>query len=124
MFVLRFLGGALLLGLASLTLVQPPTRFLWGASVAATECGYWFALAALALLIPTRDKWQLGRLGALMSVGAIALFVMPVVKAKQFNETLPTALESSFGPAKRQRHAYAEATAEGAAQSDAAPEPD
>jgi acetyl esterase/lipase len=109
MFVLRFLGGALFLGLASLTLVQPPTRFLWGASVAATEAGYWLALAALVVLIPTRDKWQLGRLGALMSVGAIALFVMPVVKAKGFNETLPSALESSFGPAKRQRHAYSAA---------------
>jgi acetyl esterase/lipase len=107
MFVLRFLGGALLLGLASLTLVQPPTRFLWGASVAATECGYWLALAALALLIPTRDRWHLGRLGALMSVGAIALFVMPVVKATQLNETLPSALEKSFGEAKRQRHSYA-----------------
>jgi acetyl esterase/lipase len=107
MFVLRFLAGLLLLALASLTLVQPPTRFLWGASVAATEWGYWCALAALVVLIPTRDKWRLGRLGAVMSLGAIGLFVMPVVHAKQFNATLPTALESNFGPAKRQRHAYA-----------------
>lgn len=108
MFVLRFLGGIFFLSLASLTLVQPPTRFLWGASVAATEWGYWLALGALVLLIPTRDKWRLGRLGAVMSLAAIGLFVTPVVRAKQFNETLPSALESSFGPAQRQRHAYAE----------------
>ena len=52
--VLRLIGGLFFLGLASLTLVQPPTRILWAASVAATECGYWLALAALVVLIPTR----------------------------------------------------------------------
>ena len=108
MFVLRVLGGVFLLGLASLTLIQPPTHFLWGVSVAATEWGYWLALAGTVLLIPTRDRWRLGALGGLMSLGAIALLVMPVVRASQLNSTLPTALETSFGRPDRHRHAYAE----------------
>ena len=108
MFFLRFLGGAFFLALASLTLVEPPNRFLWGASVAATEAGYWLALAATLVVIPTRDRWRLGRMGTLMAMGAIALFVMPVVRARTLNETLPTALDKSFGSTKRVRHAYAE----------------
>lgn len=108
MFFLRFLGGAFFLALASLTLVEPPNRFLWGASVAATEAGYWLALAATLVVIPTRDQWRLGRIGTLMALGAIALFVMPVVRARTLNETLPAALDKSFGSTKRVRHAYAE----------------
>ena len=108
MFLLRFLGGAFFLALASLTLVEPPNRFLWGASVAATEAGYWLALAATLVIIPTRDRWRLGRIGTLMALIAIALFVMPVVRARTLNETLPAALEKSFGTNKRVRHSYAE----------------
>ena len=108
MFLLRFLGGAFFLALASLTLVEPPNRLLWGASVAATEAGYWLALAATLVVIPTRDKWRLGRMGTLMAVAAIALFLTPVLRARTLNETLPAGLEKSFGSAKRVRHAYAE----------------
>lgn len=107
MFLVRFLGGLIFLGVASLTLVHPPNRFLWGASVAATEWGYWIALAAMVVLIPTRDRWRLGRLGALMSFGAIALLVAPVVRATQLNTSLPVALQTSFGSDQRQRHSYA-----------------
>ena len=107
MFLLRFLGGLIFLSVASLTLVQPPNRFLWGASVAATEWGYWIALAALVVLVPTRDRWRLGRLGALMSLGAIGLLVAPVVRATQLNASLPGALQASFGADQRQRNSYA-----------------
>ncbi len=105
--VLRFIGGLFFLGLASLTLVQPPTHLLWAASVAATEWGYWIALAALIVLIPTRAHPRLGRLGALMTLAAMGLLVMPVVRAKQLNATLPPSLEARFGPPARQRHDFA-----------------
>jgi acetyl esterase/lipase len=106
--VLRFIGGLFFLGLASLTLVQPPTRLLWAASIAATEWGYWIAFGAMVVLIPTRGNPRLGRLGALMTLCAIALLVMPVVRAKQLNATLPPSLEARFGPAERQRNDFAQ----------------
>jgi acetyl esterase/lipase len=106
--VLRLIGGLFFLGLASLTLIQPPNRILWAASVAATEWGYWIALATVVVLIPTRSYPLIGRLGGLMALGAIALFVMPVVKAKQLNATLPTSLDASFGKPERERHDFAQ----------------
>ena len=106
--VLRFLGGLFFLALASLTLLQPPTRLLWAASVAATEWGYWIALGSLIILVPTRSNPRLGRLGALMTLVAMALFAMPVVRAKQLNATLPPSLEARFGPAARHRNDFAQ----------------
>ena len=105
--VLRLLGGLFFVGLASLTLVKPPTRLLWAASVAATEWGYWLAVAALVVLIPTRGNPRLGKLGALLTLCAIGLFVMPVVRAKQLNATLPPSLEARFGKVERQRNDFA-----------------
>jgi acetyl esterase/lipase len=101
--VLRLLGGIFFLALASLTLVTPPTRLLWAASVAATEWGYWLALGAVVILVPTRAHPRLGKMGALLALCAIGLFVMPVVRAKQLNATLPPAIEARFGPAERVR---------------------
>ena len=106
--ILRLIGGLFFLCLASLTLIQPPTRGLWAASVAATEWGYWLALAAMVVLIPTRGNPRLGRMGALMTLCAMALFLIPVIRAKQLNTTLPPLLEARFGPAERQRNDFAQ----------------
>lgn len=105
---LRFLGGLFFLGLASLTMLPPPTHLLWAGSVAATEFGSWIALAALVPLIPTRAQAKIGRLGALLSLCAIGLLTMPVVRAKQISDDLPPALEKQFGAPQRERHRYAE----------------
>jgi acetyl esterase/lipase len=105
--VLRLLGGTFFLALASLTLVTPPTRLLWAASVAATEWGYWLALGAIVVLVPTRGNPRLGKMGALLALCAIGLFVMPVVRAKQLNATLPPTIEARFGPAERHRNDFA-----------------
>jgi acetyl esterase/lipase len=105
--VLRFLGGIFFLALASLTVVRPPTRLLWGASVAATEWGYWLGLGALVVLVPTRGNPRLGKLGSLATLGAIGLFMMPVIREKQLNATLPPTLEARFGPAGRHRNDFA-----------------
>jgi hypothetical protein len=101
--VLRFLGGALFLGLASLSTVTAPTTLLWKASVAATEWGYWLAIAAILPLIPTRNQTKIGKMGGVLSLGAIALFLVPVVRASQMNGELPAAFDERFGTARRTR---------------------
>src|SRR5262249_52910195 len=72
--VLRFLGWLVFFLLASLTALPAPTHVLWVISVAATEWGYWLAIAAIIPLLPLGNGSKLGRIGALFSVGAIALF--------------------------------------------------
>ena len=91
--VFRFLGGALFLGLAALTAFPASHQILWKASVAATEWGYWLAIAALLPMIPTRQPSRIGKLGAVLSFGAMALFIMPVVRASELNGKLPGAFD-------------------------------
>jgi acetyl esterase/lipase len=106
--VLRFLGGVLFLALASLTVLPPPTYLLWGASVAATEWGYWLAFAALLPLIPTRAQRRIGKLGSLLSLCSIGLFLLPVARATQMNGELPAAFDGRFGDARRSRSEFAD----------------
>lgn len=107
--VLRFLGGLLFIGLATLTVAPAPTHLLWKATVAATEWGYWIAFAAVLPLIPTRNQNKLAKMGAVMSLGAIALFIMPVVRANEMNGELPAAFNERFGIERRVRAHVAEA---------------
>ncbi len=106
--LLRFLGGIVLLGIAALTTFRAPTEFLWHLSVAATEGGHWLAVAALLPLMPMRNQGRLGKMGAVLSLGALALFVVPVVRANRLNTELPATLDSSFGKERRERHRFAE----------------
>src|SRR6476619_75329 len=101
--VLRFLGGLGLLALASLTALPAPTHALWGMSVAATAWSYWLAIPAILPLIPMRDASWLGRLGAVLSVGAIALFLVPVLRAQHMNGDLPAIFNTRFGEDRRDR---------------------
>ena len=107
--VLRFLGGLLFIGLAALTVAPAPTHLLWKASVAATEWGYWIAIAAILPLVPTRNQNKLAKMGGVMSLGAIALFIMPVVRASEMNSELPKAFNETFGFERRVRAHVAEA---------------
>ncbi len=105
---LRFLGGGLLLAIAALTAFPPPTEFFWYLSVAATEGGHWLAIAALVPLMPMRGQGRLGKIGALFSLGALALFVIPAVRATQLNGELPAVLDQRFGAGQRERGRFAE----------------
>jgi acetyl esterase/lipase len=104
----RLLGGFLFLGLAALTMFPAPNPFLWKAAVAATEWGYWVAIAALLPMIPTRDQTRLGKMGGVLSLGAIALLIMPVVRASDMNRSLPKEFDARFGLEKRSRAHMAE----------------
>jgi acetyl esterase/lipase len=106
--ILRLLGGLLFVGLGALTLFPAPNHLLWKAAVAATEWGYWVAIAALLPMIPTRGQTVVGKLGGLLSLGAIALFVMPVVRASEVSKELPTAFDKRFGSERRARAHFAE----------------
>jgi acetyl esterase/lipase len=106
--LLRLFGGIVLLSVATLSLFPANATLTWAASIAATEWGYWLAIAALLPLIPTRTQAAFGKIGALCSIGAIALFLLPVVKAKQMNDELPATFDANFGSERRERTRYAE----------------
>ncbi|PYR90712.1 MAG: hypothetical protein DMF84_19930 [Acidobacteria bacterium] len=107
--LLRLVGGLLLLALAAMTALPAPHAVLWGASVAATEYGYWLAIAALLPIIPTRQQTRLGRLGALCSVCAIPLLVLPVYRASLMGAELQKTFDAEFGTERRERPPASEA---------------
>jgi acetyl esterase/lipase len=76
---------------------------LWGASVAATEYGYWLAIAALLPLIPTRRQTIVGRVGAICSLLAMPILVLPVYRARTTGEELRKTFDAEFGTERRQR---------------------
>jgi acetyl esterase/lipase len=104
----RFVAGAALLGVAALTTFAAPTELLWKLSVAATEGGVWLAIAALLPAIPRRGQGIVGKIGALMSLGAVALFALPVVQAQRLNKELPAQIDTVFGKDRRERGRFAE----------------
>jgi acetyl esterase/lipase len=108
MNILKLIGGVLLLAVASLTALPAPTETLWKISLAATEWGYWLAAVAILPLLPTAGTSKIGKLGGLLSAGAIALFLIPVVQARQMNANLPGEFQSRFGTDVRARSREAE----------------
>ena len=108
MNILKLIGGILFLAIASLTVAPAPTRLLWTASLAATEWGYWLAALAILPLLPTPGTTRIGKLGGLLSAAAIALFVFPVVQARQMNGELPAEFNARFGSDLRARSREAE----------------
>ena len=92
-----------MLSLAAMTTLPTPNRTLWGASVAATEFGYWIALIALLPLIPGRNRSRMGRIGAMFSLAAIPLLILPAYRAHEEGAKLPHAFEAHFGTDKRPR---------------------
>ena len=106
--LLRLLGGSVFLALAALTTVAAPNHLLWRLSVAATEGGHWLAIGALVPAIPWRGQSKIGTLGAVMGLGAAALFALPLFHATQMNKELPAMLDASFGTERRVRGRFAE----------------
>jgi acetyl esterase/lipase len=108
MNILKLIGGLVLLGVASLTALPAPTPHLQQVSFAATEWGYFLAVLALLALCPTPGANRLGKIGGLLSIGALGLFVLPVVQAQRLNDELPTAFQDRFGNGLRERSHEAE----------------
>jgi acetyl esterase/lipase len=101
--VLRFVGGAVLLAIAAMTALPAPTHLLWAVSIAATEYGYWIAIAALLPLFPSRRGTVIGKLGAVFSLAAIPLLLMPVYRARLVADELPRIFEAKLGAERRAR---------------------
>jgi acetyl esterase/lipase len=101
--ILRFVGGIVLLAIGAMTTLPAPTHLLWTVSIAATEYGYWIAIAALLPLFPTRNQNAFGKLGAIFSLAAIPLLLMPVYRARLVAEELPRMFEATLGAERRAR---------------------
>jgi acetyl esterase/lipase len=104
--LLRFLSGAALFALGGLTAFPPSNHSMWVASIAATEYGYWLALAALFPMIPTRGQTRVGRAGGLLSLGAIPLLLFPVYRAQQLGATVRSDFDARFGTERRVHSNY------------------
>jgi acetyl esterase/lipase len=100
---IRLFTGLVLLALAATTAFPMPNRTLWGASVAATEFGYIIAILALLPAIPTKTRTRPGRIGAMFSLAAVPLLILPAYRAHEEGDRLPAAFEARFGAERRAR---------------------
>jgi acetyl esterase/lipase len=105
---LRLFGGVALLALASVTALPASNNLLWGASLAATEYGYWLAIVGLLILIPAPTQTRLGRAGALMSLVAIPLLLIPVYRARELGTAVQHDFDARFGSDRRDRSRFAQ----------------
>jgi acetyl esterase/lipase len=101
--LMRLLAGAVLLAIGAMTALPAPTHLLWAVSVAATEYGYWIAIAGLLPLLPGRNQTIAGRIGALLSLAAIPLLLLPVYRARLVADELPRVFEAKLGTERRAR---------------------
>src|ERR1700752_160473 len=106
--LLRLLGGCVFLALSALTTIAAPNLFMWKLSVAATEGGHWLALGGLVPAIPWRGQRFLGKMGGIMTLGAAAIFALPLYHATKMNADLPGMLDRSFGTERRAAGRFAE----------------
>ncbi len=106
--LLRLLAGCVFLALAALTTFAAPNQLLWKLSVAATEGGHWLAIGALVPVMPWWGRGRLGKVGGLLSLGAVALFSLPLFHASEMSKELPAQLDARFGTAQRAKGRFAE----------------
>jgi acetyl esterase/lipase len=86
-----------------MTALPPPTHETRALRIAATEYGYWNAIAALFPHLPNRNPTVVGKLGALFSLAAIPLLLLPVYRARQVADELPRVFEAKLGAERRAR---------------------
>ena len=106
--VFRFVTGTLLLAVAGLTRIAPPTEFLWKLSIAATEGGHWLAIAALLPAIPRGGHRIIGKVGGVFGFAAVTLFLVPLYQVHQLSADLPPQITSTFGKEVRERGRFSE----------------
>ena len=84
-----------------LTAVFPvPEYHLWLCALVATEWGHWLAIAALLPLAPGWRRTASGRFGAIAGIGAAALLLSPLIRAKRAfpsPDSLDRRLSVAFG---------------------------
>jgi acetyl esterase/lipase len=106
--VFRFVAGTLLLAIAGLTRVAPPTEFLWKLSIAATEGGHWLAIASLLPALPRSGHRIIGKAGGVFGFAAVTLFLIPLYQVQKLNDDLPPQIASTFGTEVRERGRFSE----------------
>ena len=96
---MRLTAAIILLLLSILLVIPAPTYFLWKAEIAATEWSPYFAVIALALLLP---GWRYGRFSMYSSMIALLVFCLdstPLLRAFDIGRDLPSQLHGAFGEA-------------------------
>lgn len=106
--VFRFVTGALLLAIAGLTRIAPPTELLWKLSIAATEGGHWLAIVSLLPAIPRGGHRLIGKVGGVFGFAATTLFLVPLYQVHKLSADLPPQISSTFGAQVRERGRFAE----------------
>jgi acetyl esterase/lipase len=98
---LRLLWSLFAFLLSLLAAVPAPTYLLWQVAVLVTEFGHWLAMLALGALLPGWRRSRSGRAGAVLSIGAAALALSPLLRAAPVALQLPGQLDAAFGPFPR-----------------------
>jgi len=105
----RVVLGGLCFALSLLVIVPTPTSALWKLTIFVTEWGYWLIpLALLPLWTGWRRSWC-GRIGALLGLCAVPLFLSPLFLAIPITHQIPLDLVNTFGETKPNSRLHAPA---------------
>ena len=94
---LRLIFAVFIFLVALLTVMPPPTYFLWMASIAAAEYGHILALVALLTFLPGWGRTRTGKFAALTGALAFILALSPIARALPIATGLPARMEAAFG---------------------------
>ena len=95
--VLRLMFAVFMFLAAALSVLPPPTYFLWIASIAAAEWGHILALVALLTFLPGWGRTRVGKFAALIGALAFILALSPIARALPVATGLPVRMETAFG---------------------------
>ena len=93
----RVVLGGLCFALSLLVIVPTPTSALWKLTILVTEWGYWLIPVALLPLWPGWRRSWCGRIGALLGLCAVPLFLSPLILAIPITHQTPVDLKNTFG---------------------------
>ena len=94
---LRLIFAVFIFLVALLTVMPPPTYFLWMASIAAAEYGHILALVALLTFLPGWGRTRTGKFAALTGALAFILALSPIARGLPVATGLPARTEAAFG---------------------------
>jgi len=106
---LRLGAGVLLCVVGILPFVPSPGRLAWMLGIGVTEWGHWFALPALALLLPGWRRTAAAKLGALLGLIAAGLALSTIVRASFLSDDVARKVSESFPGIEPRAHENAPA---------------
>jgi acetyl esterase/lipase len=96
---LRLVASSLFFAWSLLAVLEAPVDWTWKPAIAATEWGHLLAIpCALLLLIPAWTG-RTGKVGGLVALAALLLFLSPLLRAQRIAQDLPARVVAAFGEA-------------------------